>query len=226
MRDEGRFQIPETCRDFAKTNFEERLNTAKGFIETFVKMVAPPTELDERDEAWTRSVRRRFIKICPKDCYASPNDPDTRKGEYLVDYTWEEVEKGKRVLLAGESEWGTEWYGKTVWSRVEHDFEKLLAMKAPFKVLVFSSVRGPRASRNEPGVDFAFDYAQERLKVSLQNYWGHLAGEVYIFVDFPQTGVPHSDGEYKSFIWMAKAFGRNEVEFELGPHGKLNRPKE
>lgn len=214
METEARFEIPELCRAFGVANFKERLYTARALIEQFVKNVAPPKALDDRDEAWTRSVRRRFIEMCPKDCYPSPNDPDTRKGEYLVDYTWAEVNKGKRVLLACESEWGTEWYGKTVWSRVEHDFEKLLAVKAPFKVLIFSSYGKPGGSKPSLDVNFSFDFAKERVRASLGNYGHHLAGEVYILTDFPQTGVQNSKGRYEYAIWLSRGFGKQRVAFD------------
>jgi hypothetical protein len=95
--------------------------------------------LDESDGQWTQSIRRRFIEICPEGCYALPDYPWTAKGEFLVDVTWAEEHNGQRILLACESEWGTSWYGKVRWSRVEEDFEKLLPIKAPFKVLIFSS---------------------------------------------------------------------------------------
>jgi hypothetical protein len=223
MSDDYRFEIPEECRVFGETSFDERKQVANRFIEKFVEKVATPKGiLDDSDEAWTQSVRRRFIKTCPEDCYALPGDPLTRRGEYLADYTWAEVDGGKRVLLASESEWGRGRYGSTHWPPVEHDFEKLLAIKAPFKVLIFSSCC--KSEDLNPGTDFSLDYAKEKLKASLENYWHHLPGEVYIFIDLPQTGISDGDGEYQSFIWLAKKFGKNEVRLERGPDGDLIRP--
>lgn len=223
MVDECRFEIPDGCREFGETSFDERLWVARGFIEKFVKRVATPKGiLDASDEAWTQSVRRRFIEICPEGCYALPGDPLTRKGEYLADYTWAEEENGKRVLLASESEWGSGRFGRTHWTPVEHDFEKLLAIKAPFKILIFSSICDPYGTMQE--TDFSFDYAKEKLKVSLENYGHHIPGEVYIFIDFPQTRKPDGDGKYQSFIWLAKKFGKDEVELIKGPGANLIRP--
>jgi hypothetical protein len=227
MGDDCKFEISEDCRKLGDTGEEivnEKLTAAKKFIEKFVERVATPKGmLDDSDEAWTQSVRRRFIEICPEGCYPLPGDPLTRKGEYLADYTWAEEENGKRVLLASESEWGSGRFGRIHWTPVEHDFEKLLAIKAPFKVLIFSSVCEPDGAMQES--DFCFEYARQRIKASLQNYWHHIPGEVYIFIDLPQTRKP-GNGKYHSFIWSARKFGKDEVEFEDGVNGDLKRPTE
>ena len=223
MGNDCKFEISEQCREFGDAREEilsEKLKVAKKFIEKFVAKVAPPMSVDDSDEAWTQSVRKRFIEICPEGCYALPGDAVTRKGEYLADYTWAEKMNGKRVLLASESEWGSGRYGRVHWTPVEHDFEKLLAIKAPFKVLIFSSICEPYGSKQE--TDFTFEYAKQQIKASLQNYGHHEPGEVYIFIDFPQTRKSGS-GKYQSFIWLAKKFGKDEVEFEKGPDGNLVR---
>ncbi len=223
MGNEPKFKIPEECRGFGETGQEERRRAARSFIKQFVERVAPPKSVDDSDEAWTQSVRRRFIEICPLGCYALPSDPLSRKGEYLADYTWIEETGGGRVLLACESEWGTGRYGRTHWPPVEHDFEKLLAIKAPFKVLIFSSCREPVESR--PGTDFSYEYAREKLRASLEYYQHHLAGEVYIFIDLPQTRKS-GDGRFQSFIWLATGFGKANVEFMDAGTGNLRRPTE
>ena len=232
MAGDCRFEIPKTCRDFGDAREEilsEKLRIAKNFIEKFVERVATPKGmLDASDEAWTQSVRRRFIEICPKGCYPLPSDWMTSKGEYLADYTWAEEENGKRVLLACESEWGTRRYGRTYWSPVEHDFEKLLAIKAPFKVLIFSSYDEKKAgcSKPAPESNFTFDFAKGRLKDSLEHYGHHLPGEAYIFIDFPQTGEPNGRGRYQYAIWLPKRYGTQEVAFDRCGGDKLSRPSE
>jgi hypothetical protein len=221
MGNDCKFEISEQCREFGDAGekiLSEKLKVAKKFIDKFVSKVAPPMSVDDSDGAWTQSVRRRFIEICPEGCYALPCDALTRKGEYLVDYTWTEKDNGKRVLLASESEWGSVRYGRIHWAPVEHDFEKLLAIKAPFKVLIFSSISKPDGAMQE--TNFSFEYAQQRLKASLENYGHHLPGEVYIFIDFPQTHKSGS-GKYQSFIWRSKKFGKDEVELEKGLDGNL-----
>jgi len=225
MEDNRKFDIPEDFRGFSSAGLEERRRLAEGFIRSFVENLAPSKADDDSDETWTRVVRARFIEICPKNCYALPSNAGSREGEYLADYTWSEENEGGRVLLAGESEWGSGRFGKTYWAPVEIDFEKLLPIKARLKVLIFSSDSG-HSSQQDPGTNFSFEYACSRIRDSLESYWDHLAGETYIFIDLPKTRVPGGDGKYWSLIWVAKEFGRNEVELLLGPEGKLARPAE
>jgi hypothetical protein len=113
MDDNRKLEIPEKCRDFRGRNLAARRRVAEMFVDELVKSVAPRIELDDRDEAWTLAVRRRLTEICPKDCYALPDDPFATKGEYLADYTWFEEGNVKRLLLACQIEWGTGWSGRT-----------------------------------------------------------------------------------------------------------------
>jgi hypothetical protein len=224
--DEERFDITSNCRDFDEENLDMRLEVARGFVTEFAAHAAPQRSLDDSNKEWTRSIRRRLNAMCPNDCYMCPPDPDSSKGEYLVDFVWGEKNLGQRVLLAGESEWATDRYGKeTRWSLVEEDFEKLLSVKAPFKVLVFSSDLNIAESLGALDGDFSIGFAKTRLKASLKGYGHHLAGEVYVFIDFPATGDPAGPGLFRSFIWQVKTFGAaGAVIFTDGPTGKLLRP--
>jgi hypothetical protein len=225
MDDEG-FDIPQNCRTFNAENLEMRLEVAKGFVLAFVEKVAPPMNFDESNKEWTRSIRRRLKALCPSGCYICPPDPESPKGEFLVDFAWGENEFGQRILLAGESEWAADRYGKkTYWGLVDEDFEKLLAIKAPFKLLIFSSDSRLADSKGAVDGGFSNGTAKTELKASLEGYSHHLAGEVYIFVDFPATGDPTSPGVFQSFIWRAKSFGdAGDVMFDDGPSGTLQRP--
>jgi hypothetical protein len=227
MSGDSRFEIPEDCREFGDTSVEslnEKRQVAENFIQAFTKNVAPHKDLDESNKEWTKSVRGRFIDICPSDCCALPKDRSNKKGEFLVDYIWEEKENGRRILLAGESEWGSDKFGKPHWYRVEEDFEKLLTVKAPFKVLIFSSNFEFEKSQGTVEGGFSIGFAKKRLEAFLGKYGHHIPGEVYIFIDFPQTGIPGGDGKYQSFIWLAKKFGKEEVELISVPGGDLTRP--
>ncbi|MGO9776977.1 MAG: hypothetical protein ACLPM3_10380 [Terracidiphilus sp.] len=223
MGNDCKFEIPKECRDFSETNFVERMRVAKSFIQEITKQVAPQKEIEDSNAAWTTSVRSRFINLCPSDCCPRPDDPRTKRGEFLVDYTWEEKEKGKRVLLAAESEWVIDRWAKSHWYLVEQDFEKLLSVKATFKVLIFSSILKLAKSQATFMGPFTPEFAKERLAASLGNYGHHLPGEVYIFIDFLQTGVPGGDMIYQSFLWLSKKYGKSDVEFEDVGRGLLTR---
>jgi hypothetical protein len=192
-------RIPEGCRDFGNTYFEKRRQYAEKLIETFVAKVAPPMCLDESDGIWTQSIRRRFFEICPEDCYPLPDAPWNAKGEFLADVTWAEIAKEKRLLLSCEIEWGTGWHANTNWSLVAEHFEKLFPVKAPFKVFIFSSDEPLDRTKGTVEGDFLIELAREKLEASLGNYGHHLAGEVYIFIDFPRTHKPKTSGIYRSF---------------------------
>ena len=224
MGDE-RFDIPPNCRDFNAENLEKRLEVARGFVAVFVANVAPQRSLDDSNKEWTRSIRRRLNSICPSGCYMCPPNPDSSKDEFLVDFTWRESEFGQRILLAGESEWATDRYGKeTRWSLVEEDFEKLLSVKAPFKVLIFSSDCDVVESQGTVEGAFSIGFAKHRLKASLEGYGHHLAGEVYVFIDFPATDEKSGPGRFQSFTWQVKHFGdAGDVVFVDGPTGVLLR---
>jgi hypothetical protein len=222
MGNDSKIKIPEECRGFGEANSGARLRVAKKVVEEFVKKVAPPIGFDNRDEAWTLAVRRRLVEICPKGCYALPDSPNAAKGEYPVDYLWSEEGNLSRLILACQTEWGTGWFGRTNWASVERALEKLLAVKAPFKILIFSSCRKPGLLK--PETDFSFEYAKERIELCLRNYPHHLPGEVYIFLDFPQTREVKGIGEYRSLLWLAKRLGETEVDLKEWPGGELIRP--
>jgi len=224
MGDDSRFDIPDACREFGEANFDERWQVAKRFVERFVDKVAPPKGHDS-DKEWTQSEHVRFIEICPIDCRACPEDAHTRKGEFLVDFSWEEVEGGKRLLLACESEWGTVTPWKIHWAPVENDFEKLLSVKAPFKVLIFSSnFKRSGSDGDNTHDDFSIGFAKRRLEASLRGFGHNIPGETYIFLDFPRMGDKNSDGKYRSFIWLAKKHGDTNVRLDDLAEGPLIRP--
>jgi hypothetical protein len=216
------FDIPLECRAFDEENLGKRLEVAKGFVAAFVENLAPPKGLDDLNKEWTKSVRRRLKVICTSGCYMCPPDPNSSKGEFLLDFSWGEKKFPQRILLAGESEWGSDRFGEKHWYRVEEDFEKLLSVKAPFKVLIFSSNCNIEDSESAVDRDFSIGFAKQKLKASLEGYGHHLAGEVYIFIDFPETGDKNGLGVYRSFIWLVNKFGdAGEVSFENGPNGTL-----
>jgi hypothetical protein len=215
--------IPMECKDFTPNNRTQRLDTTKQFVEEFVQLLAPPKDVDESCEAWTKAVRERFDLMCPDDSEFVPRKSAGTK-EYLVDFAWLEMGQGGRVLLACESEWASDSYGRhTFWGYVEEDFEKLLAVKAPFKVLIFSSTAKHLRTDPDPKIDFTIEYAKKRLESSLANYSHNLAGENYIFIDFPATGEPGGNGRFEAFAWIANRCGKAEVKWEPLGNGELNR---
>jgi hypothetical protein len=216
-------KIDKSLRVFTKNNAHARLDFANEFVTEFVRDLAPPRGKDEPSD-WTPRIADKFKQICPIDCDATPNKKEGWK-EHLVDFAWmEQKGLGGRVLLACESEWASDRFGKqTSWPLVEDDFEKLLAIKAPFKVIIFSSDRTSQEPNKNPNVNFRIEHAMEHVKASLVGYSHHLAGETYILLDFPATGVKDGDGEFYAYVWIVENDGPSKVQFEDLANGKLNR---
>jgi len=213
--------IPMPLREFNAGAEGERRTLAEELVTEFASGVAPAKCLDELNLAWTNWVRERFARTCPPDCQSVPDGTGCSK-EFLVDFIWEERNDGKRLILACESEWAADRFGKhTHWKLVEEDFEKLLVIKAPFKVLIFSS--NSKNQDDTADVDFSIGRALKSLTRSLENYWHHLPGETYILLDFPATGDPSSSGVFKSYIRIADRNGKQTVSFVERVGGELNR---
>jgi len=222
--DDPKFTIPDEFRGFSEANLDERRRIAKRFVEKFVDKMAPPKNLDS-DREWTRSVQRRFLEICPEDCYPWPSDKLTRKGKYLVDVGWAENRGGRRVLLACECELGSRRYG-TPWWPAEHDFEKLLAVKAPLKLLIFPSNFKLASPGEAPKADFSVEYAKQRLEASLHGYGHNIPGETYILLDFPRGYAEGSNGIYRAFTWIAKKYGDIAISLDSLANGRRIRRSE
>ena len=218
-------KLQSSLRGFNADNDDERRRFAKEFVEEFVKDVAPPKRLDSSNAEWTTRVRCRFNETCPEDCDAVPNKSKGWK-EYLVDFCWMEKKGlGGRVVVACESEWAADrWGSQTRWTFVEEDFEKLLAVKAPLKILIFSSTSESIRTSKDQEVDFPFSYAKERLEASLRGYSHHLPGETYLLLDFPATGDKDGEGVYDAHVWVSDGSEKPNVNFGPLAHGDLNRP--
>jgi hypothetical protein len=98
-----------------------------------------------------------------------------------------------------------------------------LSIKAPFKLLLFSSISESRKADPDPNVDFSMQHALDRIKISLQDY-PHTPGETYMLLDFPATGDAGGDGVYDAYIWIAENGREEDVEIAPLTSGKLNRP--
>jgi hypothetical protein len=224
MGESRSLEVFDCCREFGASSFERRAEVAGNFVRLLVTTVAPPKDLDRFDREWTRSIRTRVSEMCPLGCRAWPLQAHSPRGEFLVDFGWAEIEGGKRILLAGESEWGSVTKWSTHWRPVEHDFEKLLAFKSVFKVIVFSSNDQLADSDSGLDSDFSIGFAKTRIANSLAGYGHNIAGETHILLDFPRTGDPNSNGVYRSFFWTAKADGDADVRIEALEDGPLPRP--
>lgn len=134
------------------------------------------------NKTWTLHVKEtlKLIGETPPlnfDCIYT----DREKGiqEFLLDLVWWDRAAGEGAALAVECEW---FYGKfpseeAYAQRVVEDFEKLLVFKSPLKLMIFASVSGYPTMRTS---------VLTKIKQYLRQYKHHLAGEVYLFLDFSE----------------------------------------
>ncbi len=128
--------------------------------------------------------------------------PKKRVSEFMLDAVWwrRDPNGGKEGLaLAVECEWaalrpgsqedrGTEFVG----TEVEYDFEKLVAVKSPLKLMIFVSAE----SRTE-SLELMQNTIVQRLERLLAHRSDHISGETYILVDAA------TKGRRKAWIWKA-----------------------
>jgi hypothetical protein len=153
----------------------------------------PTRAKSDRKTDWTQAVKEVICELGEQrgfKTYASIHLGSEKHEEWLLDVVWWTTSGG--MQLGVESEWG----------KVEHvldDFEKLMSVKSPLKLMVFSSGE-TLLSEN---------HIVQKLREYLTDFDQNVKDEIYLLVDFTGGGhqcyecrVPH-DGRLKE----------NEVEF-------------
>jgi hypothetical protein len=119
---------------------------------------------EKRDDRtnWNKTVKDVLRdRVDGKRCLVHPDSKESY-GEWLLDVVWFTREEGT-ILLAAEIEWGRK-------GEVLVDFQKLLCIKAPLKVMVYCD-RSGRGS-------FVKDFEEY-----LREFDHHVAGEHYLFIE-------------------------------------------
>ena len=183
----------ESCRTLPGDNLEDRKRTADELIQLLRSpgSNAPPS--DRRGE-WTRWIKENLYGLFDRAEYdISPSIADSTKGEYLtLDITVEEIKSQKRVVLAVESELDDSRHRV---NEILNDFEKLLAVKCAFKLLIFSSRKR----------DFTNEDIRRKLENDLDCYGHHLKGETYIFIDYNEDSG--ANGSFFAHTWQPESNG-------------------
>jgi hypothetical protein len=125
--------------------------------------------------AWTSAVKAILEEIGKKKYASIYSSPEKYLHEFLVDFTWWD-EVNKVTILACECEFGNTWDEAGNPERVGEDFDKLLSVKALFKLMIFDSY-GSKKRGNQ------LQKIIERLNKSLSEFGQHVAGEIYIALD-------------------------------------------
>ncbi len=154
--------------------------------------------------------RSRFGQV---EQIATNKEEQTR--EFLLDAVWWRRKKEGRneeMALAVECEWGAKDPHKPgnrtieeVVSMVEQDFDKLLVVKCPLKLMIFCTDKA--GTGDYEGMRVA---VVEKMEAYLSQYAHHIEGECYLFVDVAATG------ERKVWHWIAEASGHQPVRLSEG----------
>jgi hypothetical protein len=99
---------------------------------------------------------------------------DDSSSEFLLDFVWwKRFGTSEGALLACESEFGNPRYRSNDIKAIGSDFWKLLAFKAPVKMMVFDVITGADRERE----------ILRLLTTFMRSYIAHVEGELYLFVD-------------------------------------------
>jgi len=143
----------------------------------------PQLAVADTDSAWTRAVKARLAELGKNKLklLVSP-DPLIFQGEYLLDFIWQKPAPCADLLLACESEWGD-------CGSVCEDFEKLMHVKAPLKLMIFCAG------------DHEKDFSKIRKGIEskyMAEFTQHLEGEKYILLEF--TAQPQGVHGYEFIV--------------------------
>jgi hypothetical protein len=175
------------------------MEAAKNLIQ-FLRERGPSAPYSDSREEWTQWIKSNLYGLISSDRWViSPLSKTSTKGEYLtLDICVEERQFPRRILLAVESELDS---GRNRLGEVLEDFEKLLAVKSAFKLMIFSSERN--GVTNEVLVN--------GLNSDLEGYGHNLRSETYIFVDYNEDSG--ENGSFICHIWQSTSNGpQNPVE--------------
>jgi hypothetical protein len=134
---------------------------------------------EEGDTAWTQAVREALDSIARSlnyDPVCSRKEPAC--SEVMLDQVWFPKEGDQHLVFAMECEWGNSWDRKgknypKVTHDVRYDFRKLLYVKAPLKMLVYTA--GDHTMRAA---------IHGAIKDAMIHYPHHVEGECYVLVEF------------------------------------------
>ncbi len=132
------------------------------------KLISSLRELpDDGRRIRTPAVQKVLRKLASKDYFVYPGDDGPG---WLLDLIWLHKKTGA-IHLAAESEWGNQ-------DEVLYDFQKLLCVKSPLKIMVYWARRS---------------FVSEFEKY-MQDFDEHLEGENYVLVEFAPEPPDHAYG--------------------------------
>ena len=165
----------------------------------------PIVAADDGHKAWTLAVKQVMQRIAKTESaqlefYGTLHGDESKHREWLIDAIWyfrSSDGKGEALLLALESEWNRSQ------SEVVNDFCKLLAVKAPIKIMLFEG-------NLEAGK--YIELLENAGRIWLQ----HERGDLIYAINF-------REGNHKTWFCEVESSGRIE-DFKLQAIDKLTGP--
>lgn len=164
-----------------------------------------------KDKLWTNEIKK-YLAVRATEIGASLDDegsavkprleqistfPERQVSEFLLDAVW--WRRGlkndrERIALAAEFEWAgvnpkapatrdSEFVG----NRVEYDFQKLVVVKSPLKLMVFTS-----AACGDESLEAVQGAVMNRLNAVLKRNADYIPGEIYLVIDTAVKGFRKS----------------------------------
>src|SRR5438067_1607209 len=143
------------------------------FLDEVANSIPAEAKTDEPKE-WTRAVKQVLCRMASEvyEPYACTEWKGKKLHEFLLDAIWYEKSPGMGILLAVESEWGVDSRSGPRESQIIDDFEKLMVIKAPVKLMIYES---KDKEQN--------DLIMKRIAEYLSRYSQHVEGETYCLLN-------------------------------------------
>ncbi len=119
--------------------------------------------------------------------------------EWLLGLAW--WEPGRGTVLAAECQWGDA-------ADILHDFERLMAVKSPLKLLIFASRRAG-AEREDVLMRTDIDAVLQVLGTALADFSQHVEGETYVLLEHVE-----SNSTFHAYEFRVPKDGKLNVSFE------------
>ncbi len=119
--------------------------------------------------------------------------------DWLLDVVW--WEPGRGMALAANCRWGNA-------GQIAHDFQRLLGVKAPLKLIVFGS-RHAGAERQDISLRTDIDAILQVLGTYLIDFSQHVAGEVFALLEHVEE-----DSAFRGYEFRVPADGKLATPYE------------
>lgn len=139
--------------------------------------------------------------------FVTDSEQSRTERDWLLDVVW--WEPGRGVVLAANCQWGNA-------GKIAHDFQRLLAVKAPMKFMVFGS-RQAGGERQDIALRTDIDAILRALGIHLIDFSQHVEGELFVLLEHVEE-----DSTFRGYEFRVPADGKLSTKYEHA--GRLFHP--